>query len=345
MATIKEIARMANVSTATVSHVLNGTARISDETKGRVLEAVKKTNYKPNSIAKSLKIKRTNTIGIITEDITVFNTPEIINGINECAENYNYHILLNNIRLFQRVGNNYKDTKKFTNVISDIVNDLISKQVEGIIYVGAHCRDISGLIENSPVPIVYTYCYTADESEVSIYYDDEGAAYEITNYLIKKGHKKIGIVTGLLDSVQCQDRLKGFQRALYEANLLFNPQYMGCGSWEFEKGYLAGKELLSLPEPPTAIFSMNDVMAGGIIDAANELGINVPGALSVAGFDNRECSNAYSPKLTTMALPLNEIGKISAQLLIDLVKGDRDHKEHVIKLQCKLIERKSVNSI
>lgn len=333
---------MANVSTATVSHVLNGTARISDETRGRVLEAVKKTNYKPNSIAKSLKIKRTNTIGIITEDITVFNTPEIINGINEYAEIHGYHILLNNIRLFQRVGNNYRDTRKFTGVISDIVNDLLSRQVEGIIYVGAHCRDVSGLIENSPVPVVYAYCHTAEGSEASICYDDEEAAYEITNYLIKRGHIKIGVVTGLFDSVQCQDRLKGYQRALYEANLLFNPQYTRCGSWEFEKGRRAGKELLSLPEPPTAVFVMNDVMAGGVLEAAGELGISVPAGLSVAGFDNRECSSAYSPGLTTMALPLNEIGKISARILIELVRGEEASTDPVIKLRCRLIERESV---
>jgi LacI family transcriptional regulator len=342
MTTIKEIAKIANVSTATVSYVLNGSDKISEGTRNMVLEVIKSVNYKTNTIAKSLKMKKTNTIGILTEDITVFNTPEIINGINECAEKYNYHIILSNIRLYKRVGNNYKDTAKFADIISEFVDDLISKQVEGIIYVGAHCRDITGLIENKSIPIIYTYCYTKKEDDVSIYYDDEAAAYDITKYLIKQNHTKIGIVTGLLDSVQCQDRLKGYQRALYESNLLFNPEYMKSGDWEFEKGYISGKELLSLTDPPTAIFSMNDIMAGGIIDAANEMNIKIPTDLSLVGFDNRECSYSYSPKLTTMMLPLNEIGIEGTQTLINLINGNAGSNKNIIRLQCKLIERKSV---
>jgi LacI family transcriptional regulator len=342
MPNIKDISKLAGVSTATVSNVLNNSSKVTPETREKVLQVIRDTNYRPNIIAKSLKIKKTNTIGIITEDITVFNTPEIINGINEYAEQHNYHIILNNIMLYKRVGNNYEDTSKYTKVVSEIADVLVDKQVEGIIYVGAHCRDITGLIGNNAVPIVYAYCYSNKEQSISIYYDDETAAYEITQYLIRLNHRKIGIVTGLLESAQCQDRLKGYQRALFNAGLLFNPAYMKAGNWEREKGYTLGKELLSLADPPTAIFSMNDIMAGGMIDAANELGISIPKDVSLVGFDNRECSYSYSPKLTTMALPLNEIGKSSAQILIDIVSGKVVHHEKTIKLQCELIERKSV---
>lgn len=345
MPNIKEISKLAGVSTATVSNVLNNSPKVTPGTREKVLKVIQDTKYRPNTIAKSLKIKKTNTIGIITEDITVFNTPEIINGINEYAENHNYHIILNNVMMNKRVGNNYEATAKYTKAVSEIVEVLISKQVEGIIYVGAHCRDITGLIENNAVPIVYTYCYSNREPAVSIYYDDETAAYKITEYLIRLNHRKIGIITGLLDSAQCQDRLKGYQRALYDSGLLFNPEYMKIGNWEWEKGYVLGKELLSLSDRPTAIFSMNDIMAGGLIDAANELGVSIPKSLSLVGFDNRECSYSYSPKLTTMVLPLNEIGKLGAQILINIVSGNVDNREKVIKLQCKLIERKSVLSV
>lgn len=342
MATIKEIARMAKVSTATVSHVLNGTARISDETRERVLTVVKGVNYRPNSIAKSLKIKKTNSIGIITEDITVFNTPGIIDGINECAEKYDYHIILNNIMLYKKVGNKYKDAAKYTGMVRDIVDDLVGKQVEGIIYVGAHCRDVAGLTGNCPVPLVFAYCYSSCGADASIYYDDETAAFELTKYLIDKGHRKIGVITGLLDSIQCQERLKGYQRALFENNILFNPDYMKAGNWEFEKGYSSGKELMEQIYPPTAIFSMNDVMAGGVMEAAGELGLNIPEDLSLVGFDNRECSWAYSPRLTTMALPLEEIGRTAAETIIGILQGTPCGTGNTIKLQCSLIERKSV---
>lgn len=342
MATIKEIARMANVSTATVSHVLNGTARISDETKERVLKVVKGLNYRPNTIAKSLKIRKTNSIGIITEDITVFNTPGIINGINECAEKYDYHIILNNIMLYKKVGNKYKDAARYSGMVGDIVDDLVGKQVEGIIYVGAHCRDVAGLIGNCPVPLVFAYCYSSSGADASIYYDDERAAFELTKYLIDKGHKKIGVITGLLDSVQCQERLKGYQRALFENNILFNPDYMKAGNWEFEKGYAAGRELMGQTDRPTAVFSMNDVMAGGVIEAADEHGLSIPEDLSLVGFDNRECSWSYSPKLTTMALPLEEIGRTAAETIIGILQANQDRTGGTIKLQCSLIERKSV---
>jgi Transcriptional regulators len=344
MATIKEIAKLANVSTATVSYVLNDSAKISEETRERVLRVIEQANYKPNSIAKSLKVKKTDTIGIITEDITVFNTPEIIDGIDECAEQSNYHIILENVRLYKRIGNNYKDTSKFAGIIQEITSVLLSKQVEGIIYIGAHCRDVSGLIEKLPVPVVYTYCYTSHESDISVNYDDESAAYEITQYLIRKNHKEIGIITGLIDSIQCQERLKGYQRALYEHNILFNPEYLKSGNWERESGYTAGKELLALGDHcPTAFFALNDLMAGGVIDAAEEFGLNIPGDLSLVGFDNRECSYSYTPKLTTMGLPLNKMGIKAAEILIELITNQgRSNHGKTVKLQCELFERQSV---
>lgn len=344
MATIKEIAKLANVSTATVSYALNDPSKISEETREKVLQVINRLNYRPNSIAKSLKVKKTNTIGIITEDIATFIAPEIINGIDEYAEKNQYHIILNNIRLHKRLGIHFNDTAKYAGIISEITSVLLSKQVDGFIYLGVYCRDVTGLIDKIPVPIVYTYCFTRNDHDVSVCYDDELAAYEIVQYLIGKGHRKIGIVTGLMDSIHAQDRLKGYQRALYEHNILFNPQYMVIGDWN-ERGYAAGKELLTLSDPPTAIFAMNDIMAGGVIDAANELGIKIPEELSLVGFDNRECSSAYTPKLTTMAIPLNEMGQMSAETLIAMINGgfDYSHHQRIIKLRCKLVERNSVS--
>lgn len=342
MVTIKEIAKMANVSPSTVSHVLNNTAKISGETKERVMKVVRQYNYKPNSIAKSLKMKKTNIIGVITEDITVFNTPEIINGINEYVEKCDYHMILNNIMLFKKIGNNYKDTSKYSKLISGVTDILLSKQVEGIIYVGSHCRDVTDLIVNLDIPIIFTYCYSTNTFHISINYDDEAAAYEITKYLIRMNHKKIGLITGRMDSLQCHNRLKGYCRALFENNILFNPQYLKNGDWEREAGYILGRELLTIEDRPTAIFSMNDVMAGGVIDAANELGLRIPADISLVGFDNRECSYSYTPKLTTMALPLNEMGRMSAEILIKLINKEIDVKENSLQIKCKLLERDSV---
>lgn len=341
MSTIKDVAEKAGVSIATVSYVLNNSVKISEETRQKVLKAARELNYSPNKIAKSLKTKKTHTIGVITEDITVFSTPDIIDGINRFTEEYSYHVILNNLRLYKRLGNDYSKIGKYIDEINEVVRVLISRQIEGIIYVGAHPRDVSGIIDNFNIPIVYTYCYSSNKEDYSVNYNDELAAYEATEHLIQMGHEKIGVITGLIDSLSCQRRLKGYQNALMNYDLNFDPRYVKVGNWEYDSGYTQGKELLSMTDRPTAIFAMNDLMAGGVIDAATELGIDIPRDLSLVGFDNKECSFFYIPKLTTMALPLSEMGKKSAEILINLI-NNKKVKDNRIELKCNLIERNSV---
>jgi LacI family transcriptional regulator len=346
MPNIKEISKLAGVSTATVSNVLNHSPKVTEETREKVLKVIQETQYHPNTIAKSLKVKRTHTIGVISEDITVFNTPDIINGIDEYTEKWGFHIILNNLRLFKRLGNHYVDTPKYRTLIADTVQILLNRQVDGIIYIGAHSRDVSDIIGEIAVPVVYSYCYSLSGIHYSVNYDDEEAAYNAINYLIGHGHRKIGVISGLYDSFQSQARFKGYQRALYEYDLLFNPAYLKAGNWEQESGFLLGKELLGLSDRPTAIFAMNDLMAGGVIDAANQLGISIPGDVSLIGFDNRECSKFFVPKLTTMGLPLNEMGKKAAEIIINLINDAGTMNElKDIRLKCELIERQSVATI
>ncbi len=346
MPNIKEISKLAGVSTATVSNVLNNSPKVTVETREKVLKVIQETQYHPNTIAKSLKVKRTNTIGVISEDITVFNTPDIIDGIDEYTENWGFHIILNNLRLYKRLGNHYSQTPKYRALIADTVQILLNRQVDGMIYIGAHSRDVSDIIGEISVPVVYAYCYSLSGIHYSVNYDDEEGAYNAIKYLIGHGHSKIGVISGLYDSFQSQARFKGYQRALYEYNLLFNPAYLKAGNWEQESGYLLGKELLSLPDRPTAIFAMNDLMAGGVFDAAGELGISIPGELSLVGFDNRDCSKFFVPRLTTMGLPLNEIGKKAAEIIIHLITDppvNGEMKDY--RLNCQLVERQSVASI
>ena len=181
MVTIKDIAKRADVSTATVSYVLNNKGKISEETRSRVLKIVNEMNYKRNTIAKSLRTSKTNTIGIVAEDITVFNTSSIINGINKFVEEQGFHVILTNLRLHQKTGLNYSDIKNYMAEISESIDVLLSRQIEGIIYIGVHPRDVTGIIRKINKPIVYTYCYTAAD-DYCVNYDDKLAAYEITNY-------------------------------------------------------------------------------------------------------------------------------------------------------------------
>ncbi|GGF89663.1 catabolite control protein A [Paenibacillus albidus] len=335
---IKDIALKANVSIATVSYVLNGTRNVRPETRRRVEAAIEEMNYKPNDIAKSLKRQHTNTIGVIAEDITVFNAPDIIDGINDFGDRHDLHILLVNLRLDKRIGRNFNDVTAYRKYAANAVSELLSKQVDGIIYIGVHTRDLTGLIDTEGKPIVYTYGYTKDD--VSIQYNDEQASYEAMAYLISQGHSRIAIISGLMDSIPSRLRLNGYYRAVTEFQLPFDPLLIKMGDWERESGFRLAAELLAMPEPPTAILSMNDVMAVGVLQAAAAQGFKVPEDVSVMGFDNREFSDYLTPRITTMNLPLHEMGYQAIETLYQIINGKTSDTR--LPPQCQLIERDSV---
>lgn len=335
---IKDIAARANVSTATVSYVLNGTRNVRPKTRQRVLDVIEELNYKPNDIAKSLKRKRTDTIGVIAEDVTVFNTPEIIDGINDYGDRHDLHIILTNLRLDKRIGRDFSNMEKYRKYAVNAVSDLLSKQVDGIIYIGVHTRDLTGLIDTEGKPIVYTYGYT--HNDISIQYNDEKASYEAMSYLVEKGHRKIAIISGLMDSIPSRLRLNGYYKAVTDYELPFDPQYIKMGDWERESGERLTRELLDLADPPSAILVMNDVMAVGVLRAAEGLSVKIPADLSVIGFDNREFSDYLSPRITTMDLPLHEMGYSAMETLHNMMEGKSAGRAEMP--MCQLIERDSV---
>lgn len=340
MVTIKDIAEKANVSTATVSYVLNNSAQISKETRTKVLKIVKEMGYKRNTIAKSLRTNKTNTIGVVVEDLTVFNSPLIIDGINKYVEEHNYHIVLANLRLNKKIANNYEQAQNYKAEINEMIDLLLTRQIEGIIYIGEHPRDISNIIQQPDKPIIYTYCYSSAKNSWTVNYDDQKAAYQATNYLISLGHQRIAVIRGLLNSGPSQARLAGYQNALADNGLVFNKDLIKTGNWEYESGLNLSRELLNSSNPPTAVFAFNDLMAAGVIDGAEKLGYQVPADLSVIGFDNREFSQFFKPKLTTIDLPLIKMGENSAELLINLI-NQQEIKADKLKLDCRLVIRNS----
>lgn len=335
---IKHIAAKANVSTATVSYVLNGTRNVKLKTRERVLRVIEEMNYKPNNAAQSLKRRRTNTIGVIAEDVTVFNVPEIIDGINDCADRMDMHILLTNMRLDKRIGRGFGETDRYRQYAENAVSELLSKQVEGMIYIGVHPRDLTGFVDTYGKPIVYTYCYT--QNDVSIQYDDERASNDAMSYLVRKGHRRIAIISGAMDSIPSRLRFNGYYKAITDHELPFDPRWIKMGNWEAESGYRLAKELFELPERPTAILAMNDVMAVGVLRAASEFGLVIPRDLSLVGFDNREFSEYVIPRITTMDLPLHEIGVRAMESLASLIKGEQAVNRPMPV--CTIVERDTV---
>jgi DNA-binding LacI/PurR family transcriptional regulator len=343
MSTIKEIASKANVSIATVSKVLNGRGGASEQTAAEILDIARQMNYTPNIFAKNLKNGQTKTIGIITEDLTVFNTPEIVDGIDDCCDQNDYHYILGNLRLNKRFGNNFFETNLHHQIISSTFNTMLSKQVEGIIYVGCHNHEIHYLPEDLKIPLVCAYCYSSNKSVPSVIYDDKKAAFDATELLINNGHKSIGLISGLPDSIHAQNRLLGYQEALYQNSILYNPKLVVYGDWERESGYRLCKQLID--SHVTAIFSQNDVMACGVIDYCNETGLTIGPELSLIGFDNKEISTVCRPKLSTVSLPLFVIGQKATEIVLNILNRSDTNPVHQLKIECNVIKRQSIVKI
>lgn len=342
MSKIKEVAEACGVSIATVSNVMNGNGRVSEESRNRILQMAKEMNYVPNWMAKNLKQHKSKVIGIITEDLTVFNSVDIIDGINEYLDQKQYTFVLGNLRLFKKYNNEFYHHEDYFSQVQEEFRIMESTQVAGIIYVCAHCREIKFIPKMDQIPVVITYGFSNEVKIPSVIYNDEQAAFDATTEMIINGHEKIGLIAGERLSLHTTARLKGYQRALYENELLFNPDFIYDGDWSRVKGYEAAKDLIS--KGVTAIFSMNDEMAAGVYDYVYESGLEIGKDISLVGFDNREISTAFRPALTTMAIPLSEIGRDAAKTMIDILEKKSTLHNSINHVDCKLVKRKSVNT-
>ena len=345
MATIREIAKACGVSVATVSNILNDKPGASEATKQLVKKMVEEMEYTPNYVAKNLKTRNSRCIGVIAEDITIFSIPDIIDGITEYCEKEKYQILLTNLRLYKKYSDIYYHGTEFYSFVKQEIKKLLSAQVDGIIYVTAHERILQCIPENLTIPAVMAYGYTESTKIPSVVVDDETGGYEQTQYLIQNGHKCIGVIAGKPDSLHTQARLLGYQKALRDASILYDPEIVHFGDWSRDSGYECAKKLKE--QDVTAVFCMNDLMAGGCYDYANEIQVAIPEQISIVGYDNRELSSYYQPPLSTTELPLHDIGYCAAQVMIDMVehKTEETGQPIVHKMPCKQLIRQSVRKI
>ena len=345
MATIREIAKACGVSVATVSNILNDKPGASEATKQLVKKMVEEMEYTPNYVAKNLKTRNSRCIGVIAEDITIFSIPDIIDGITEYCEKEKYQILLTNLRLYKKYSDIYYHGTEFYSFVKQEIKKLLSAQVDGIIYVTAHERILQCIPENLTIPAVMAYGYTESTKIPSVVVDDETGGYEQTQYLIQNGHKCIGVIAGKPDSLHTQARLLGYQKALRDSGILYDPEIVHFGDWSRDSGYECAKKLKE--QDVTAVFCMNDLMAGGCYDYANEIQVAIPEQISIVGYDNRELSSYYQPPLSTTELPLHDIGYCAAQVMIDMVehKTEETGQPIVHKMPCKQLIRQSVRKI
>lgn len=329
MATMKEVAQLAGVSTATVSRALMNPEKVSVSTRKRVEDAVLESGYSPNSLVRNLRRNETRTIIVIVPDICDPYFSDIIRGIEDTAAEYGYLVLLGDSSQQQRHDDNFS-------------NLVFAKQTDGMLLLGTDIPfDISKSEQKNLPPIVMACEYAPDLELPTVHIDNLTAAFDVVNYLTKMGHKRIAEMSGPQDASLCQFRHQGYQQALRRAGIEMKPNYQVMGNFTLESGSQAARKLLSQPEPPTAIFCHNDAMAIGAIQQAKKHGLKVPQDISIVGFDDIQFSQFCDPPLTTIAQPRYEIGKQSMLMLLDILKG-REVRAGSRLLETNLVIRESV---
>ena len=344
MVTLKEIAEKCSVSITTVSNILNGKSNVSEKTKERVLTVIKETGYRPNYMARGLRASKTNSVGIIIDDLTEFSSTGIIDGIMSYFDEHHYKAILENLRFYSKWGTKWYHNKGYEDSVQQAIDEFESIKVDGIIYVAGHARSISCIPENMNIPLVISYAFTEQAGISTVEFDDEKAAFDLTNHLIKNGHKKIAVIAGTKTNIHTVRRLNGFKKAMKKNGLLIKDSDIKYGNWYSESGYENAKLLLE-DSDYTAVFCFNDLMAAGVYDYLYEKKL-IPGKdISVAGYDNRAMSQFLKPALTTVEIPLKDIGRKSAELLLQQIDNPDIFDAQHYFVQCGIIERNSVGKI
>ncbi|MGG1575033.1 LacI family DNA-binding transcriptional regulator [Fictibacillus sp. NRS-1165] len=327
MVKMSDVAEKANVSKATVSRVLRNPEAVKKDTRDKVLAIIEQMNYQPNILARHFRRSQTNTILVVVPNImnTVFS--HILGGIEHAAGENGYRVLLAN-------------TNKQVEKEYEYLDHLKQRQVDGMILLSAR-MDKNVLAEvMEQFPVVLTADYLEGVAIPTVTIDNVSSARTATEHLINMGHSRIAHITGPLHLLVSQDRLKGYRQALLQNGLAFDNILIQEGDFSHESGYNQMTKLMALEKPPTAVFSANDEMATGVIKAAKENGLSVPGDLAVVGFDNIKLSAIYDPGITTIAQPTFEMGKKAMELLLEQINGiEMGKRQHV--LENELIIRES----
>lgn len=328
--TLRDIAAVVGVTPSTVSKALNNSPEVSDATRAKTLDAVQRLGYRPNSVARGLRSRRTNTIGLVTDDIEGLFTTAMLRGVEEVASSRQFGVLL---------CNSYGQEDKERGHLEM----LLDKQVDGVILLsGYRVRERSGpALPLHGVPTVYLFQYTNSVNVPCILPDDLMGARVGTEHLIDLGRRRIGFINGPPRYEATHDRLAGYQAALTEAGLPFRPELVRTAeTWHEDQGYAQTADLLRTSPPPDALLCASDHLAAGALDALHTNGIEIPGDLSLVGFDDRPFSGHLRPPLTSVALPFYEMGRTAGRFILDAIDGEP--QEHgILCVPCTLVVRES----
>ncbi|MBY9081151.1 LacI family DNA-binding transcriptional regulator [Paenibacillus sp. HN-1] len=331
--TIKDVAKRANVSIATVSRVLNNLGGYSDKTREKVMQVIHETGYRPNAVARGLINKRTRTIGVLFPRVSSSFSSGILQGIEEYAHIHDYSIMICN------TGGDGNRTLKVLELLQE-------KQVDGVIFCSSALKtEYVEIMAGMRVPIVLVSSESSYANIPFVRIDNYTAAFEAVEYLIGKGHRNIAMIGGRQeDQLAGVPRLEGYLGALRKHHIPVDERRIIYGDFRYESGYKGFEALLESARDITAIFAASDEMALGALSAAYKHGIRVPDDISVIGFDGLELSRMAVPPLTTVQQPLVEMGSLAFELILEMIEsGEIPEQANIVHHS--IIERDSVRAV
>lgn len=330
---IKEIAKKACVSVATVSRVLNHPESVAPKTKERILSVMEESEYTPNWFARGLNFNKTNTIALLVPNVLNPSHMEIAKGVEDVAHQKDYTTFLCN------ADNDVEKERHY-------LDSLLKRKVDGIVLVSSllENQDIA-LIRKQGVPVV-AIGENRDISNISLVrIDCQEAAHQAVRHLLEIGYREISFIYGGTPEKENARKLAGYVQALAEEGIERKAEFLvKTPNSTVESGYFAAKKLMALKERPRAIFTSSDLLAFGAIDAMKDLGIRVPEDVALVGFDNIRMASLVEPKLTTVEKPMHKMGVLGMRLLLDLMEAKEEKKDfpqREILLQSRLKIRKS----
>ena len=309
--TIRDVARVAKASVSTVSAAINNTDYVSAAMRLRVERAIGRLGYRPNDLARGLRLQRTHTLGIVVPDLSNSFYTEILQGMKDYASAAHYTLLIGDSRDRWAEEQVYLDT-------------FHRRRVDGVIRIPAaddQCRNIRELLGEIPVVYADRFSHTRDASAGHVGVDNGVAAFDATRYLMSLGHRRIGIVAGPETAPTAADRLEGYRRAVRGGHVPVDPALIRRGDNRMVSGHREAIELLTLPDRPTAIFCTNNMMTLGAFQAIQELKVVCPDEVSLLGFDDFYWAPLLRPQITMVRQPAREIGMAAARLLIEQIEG------------------------
>lgn len=330
--TIKDVAKHANVSVATVSRVLNGLDRVSESTRKKVLKVIDELNFVPNTMAASMVKKKTNMLSVVVPEIQNPFYTAVIGGTVEVAKKAGFFTLV--------VSTNGDEAEE-----AEFFESFLSKNVDGIILIGTHKEAEFYRAIRKPTVLVDRYINNSGLDGVMI--DNYRGAYEATRHFLEYGHERIAIIDGAHDFNDGKDRYWGYQQAMVEFGVTPDPKYHKQGSWLEESGYRSTVELMQSECPPTAIFAANNLICQGAIKALRDLKLEIGEDISLVGFDENELAQFVQPKVTVVRRPTHEMGTQAAEMLIQKIKEkdvDQSNPKKVV-LDVELMKRGSVKKM